>query len=300
VTARVPRSVDRFSLHQELLNPLLDFLEARGRLPSPEESGEFGTAIETFGSLKRAYRVIVRATGEEPWIKVRHELSQDLLVYLALARFGGRPRRKILPLALAEDVRAFFGTYRKACEAGDELLFRVGQQAALDAAFASAVIGKRTQSALYVHKTALEALPPVLRVYEGCARVLVGEVEGANIVKLHRDHPQVSYLSYPDFDSDPHPALQGSLLVNFRSLKTSYREYGESDNPPILHRKEQFVAEDYEGREAFSTLTLEEEEAGLYEHPSLIGTRLAWDRLLADKGLRINSYRVLAASADPC
>ena len=291
-TFRASRAIDRFSSHQELLSPLLEFLETRGRLPREEESHEFAALIEAFGSLKRAYRVVVRATGEEPWTRARNERSQDILVYLALARFGGRPRRKVLPVALNSDVRAFFGTYRKACEAGDELLFRAGSQHALDEAFASAIVGKRTQSALYVHRTALETLPPVLRVYEGCAHVLVGEVEGANIIKLHRDHPQISYLSYPNFDSDPHPALQGSLLVNLRSFKTSYREYSESDNPPVLHRKEQFVAEGYECREQFAALTKDEENAGLYEDPTGIGARLAWDRLLAEKGIRIDHHRI--------
>ena len=35
----------------------------------------------------------------------------------------------------------------------------------------------------------------------------------ANIIKLHRRKPKVSYLSYPDFDRKPHPALESSMLV---------------------------------------------------------------------------------------
>ena len=37
-----------------------------------------------------------------------------------------------------------------------------------------------------------EALERVLRVYEGCARALVGEVEGANGLKRHRYSGKVS------------------------------------------------------------------------------------------------------------
>ena len=70
--------------------------------------------------------------------------------------------------------------------------------------------GKKTATALYVHATAVSQLSPVLRAYEGCAKVLTGSLEGANVVKLHRDKAAVSYLWYPDFDEDGHPALAGS------------------------------------------------------------------------------------------
>ena len=46
--------------------------------------------------------------------------------------------------------------------------------------------------------------PPLLRIYEGCGRAFLGEVEGANLIKLHRFSGKISYLVYPDFESDPH------------------------------------------------------------------------------------------------
>lgn len=61
-----------------------------------------------------------------------------------------------------------------------------------------------------------EALDPLLRACEGCARADLGEIEGANLVKFHRHSGQVSYLVYPDFDADPHPALLRSIKRNLR------------------------------------------------------------------------------------
>mgnify|MGYP002135007206 CR=1 FL=1 len=52
----------------------------------------------------------------------------------------------------------------------------------------------------------------LLRVYEGCARTYLGEIEDTNLVKLHRTSGKVSYLSYPDFETDPHPALMRSVM----------------------------------------------------------------------------------------
>ena len=57
----------------------------------------------------------------------------------------------------------------------------------------------------------LDALEPLLRIYEGCGRAYLGEVEGANIIKIHRRSGKVSYLVYPDFENDPHPALLRSV-----------------------------------------------------------------------------------------
>jgi DNA phosphorothioation-associated putative methyltransferase len=91
----------------------------------------------------------------------------------------------------------------------------------------------------------------VLRVYEGCGRVLVGEVDKANIVKLSRDRPKVSYLSYPNFETDPHPALARTVVTYPGDLRVFYREYEPTSNRPILHRKEQMVADDYPLRGKF-------------------------------------------------
>jgi hypothetical protein len=36
------------------------------------------------------------------------------------------------------------------------------------------------------------------------------------VIKLRRDEPKVSYLGYPEFDRDGHPALAFSLRVDLR------------------------------------------------------------------------------------
>jgi len=296
---KISTTVARFSAHREILQPLIEFLEQRGRLPDRREAPGFTAIMDTFGSLKKAYQLITKVTGAGQWESSKHERTQDLMVYLALSRFGGRPRRKELPPELDADVRAFFGRYRNACDASDRLLFQAGNREALDEAFRTSPVGKKTQSALYVHRRALQNLPSLLRVLEGCARTLVGEVEGANVVKLHRETPQVSYLGYPDFDSDPHPALAGSLLVHLQTLRVSYRDYSTSENPPILHRKEEFITKDDPNHSAFAALTAREESLGLYNDPQSIGTALGWRETLARLNLTIVGHTVVEKCASP-
>jgi DNA phosphorothioation-associated putative methyltransferase len=293
--AAVPRQRQAdvlFDRHKELLQPLMDFYAERGRLPEGHELTNADEVGAAFGSLKRAFAVVRRATGEEQWRQLEEERRQDLLVYVALEAFGRRPKLSVLPADMQLDIRAFFGKYTRACQLADELLFSAGSADAIDAACQEAPCGKLTQDSLYVHLDALLRLPPLLRVYEGCARAYFGHVDDANVIKLSRRRARVSYLSYPDFETDPHPALHSSLLVSLGDLEVSHRDYTGRDNPPILHRKEGFLPPDHPLRPKFARLTQQEERAGLYEDPTAIGTREKWNHLVHSKGLHFIGHRL--------
>ena len=298
VSAPRVRSSDRlYEECGEILAPLEAFVLARGRLPSPDEleiSNEIGTR---FGSIARAFRVVRQVTGDDASAPIMESRREDLLVYAALSRFGGRPRWSDLPRTTQNDVRALFSTYRRLCDAGDELLFAAGRRDVLDGAMRSAPAGKLTPSALYVHRTALDALPPVLRAYEGCARTLSGEIPEANILKLSRADSKVSYLSYPTFDREAHPALHRSVVVYPGALRIHYRDYGSMANPPILHRKEEFVEGAYPGRDKFARLTAQEERAGLFDNTDRIGSRDGWHDVMCDRGVEVRGHRLVRTAS---
>ncbi len=71
-------------------------------------------------------------------------------------------------------------------------------------------VGKRLPCALYVHVSALPSLDPLLQSYEESAKFARAQ-QNINIVKFSTDKFKISYLFYPDFDTDPHPALQSIL-----------------------------------------------------------------------------------------
>lgn len=295
---RLRRSELLFEEHRALLDPLLAFLAQRGRLPGPTELDP-DPICTVFGSLRRAFSVISRVTAPDEWERIRDQLSEDLLVYLALQRFGRRPTFAELATDLQLDAKAFFGSYTRACALADILLFSTGNPAALDEALRTANIGKLTGNARYVHRDFIERLPPILRVFEGCARALVGAVEGANIVKLHRGKPLVSYLAYPSFDTEAHPALHASLVVPLQTSRLEWRSYEAAANPPILHRKEELITSDDPRFERFEKLTKQEERWGLFENPAAIGTRDGWNAVLRAKAVRIRGHSVRRQAAPP-
>lgn len=289
---RAPLSKELMAQHEKLLHPLIAFVSERGRLPRGLEL-ESRAAIEgEFGTLRNAFAVVRRVTGDEQWDRVRDERSQDLLVYLALSRFDRRPRPKDLPEATRFDIRDLFGSHAAACRQADRLLMELGNQDRIRAAAAASAIGKRLPTALYMHADGIDRLPPILRVFEGVARRLIGEVDEAIVVKLHLDKPAVSYLEYPGFDEVAHPALRSGYIVTLDPLCCDFRDYSRHGNRPILHRKELLLPNEDPRRKRFAALTRQEERAGLYEDPKSIGREDAWSQLLASRGLEINRHRL--------
>ena len=289
------KSAELFNKHEELLAPLIGFMGERGRLPHDDELPNAGELTDVFVSIRKAFRVVLYATETADWDVVTDQRCQDLLIYLALAQFEGRQPFGRLPLVLQRDVKAFFGNYKKACGEADEILFSLGQRGVVETACQLSENGKLTPNALYVHDSALTALSPVLRLYEGCARGYLGRIEGANIIKLHRGEPKISYLCYPDFEDDPHPALASALTVHLQTFRVKTRNYDPDRNRPILHRKELFVSKDHPLHEKFARLTRIEESKGLFEDTSRIGTRDGWNEVLAAKELAFKGHRLINA-----
>lgn len=87
---------------------------------------------------------------------------------------------------MQSDVKAFFGTYQRACAEADTLLFNVGDANAIDTAHPRTRVGRLLDNALLLlHRDILPEMEPVIRIYESCARALAGEVEEADLIKRY-------------------------------------------------------------------------------------------------------------------
>lgn len=92
------------------------------------------------------------------------------------------------------------------------------------------------------HKSCLANLEPLLRIYEGCARALVGELDDTNVIKLHRFSGKISYITYEGFATNPHPPLKERMKVSLRSLNIDWFDYSSWDDPYVLLRKHLYVS----------------------------------------------------------
>jgi len=146
-------------------------------------------------------------------------------------------------------------------------------------------IGKHLPEAVYLHRSAISELPKALEsLIPRVSSALNIDPSSWNIIKLAKRDFKLSFLSYPTFEQDPYPPLSHSWTIDLAKLSVREADYGKSDNPPILHRRETFLATRHPKAPLFAEFTKEGEEIGLYENTRIIGTREGWHRLIARKG----------------
>jgi len=302
-TPRIRLTTKRFEDYQELLSPLMEFFTERGRLPVGEELVGFESLLTEFGTVRRAFNLIIQATNQDDWDAIADSRRQDILVYLALSNFDN-PYKRIklgqLSPQFQTDIKSLFGSYQAACTTSDLMLMNLGRAGFIATCCQNSKIGWLDKHALYVHISALDNLDTMLRLYEGCASRTVGRMEGATIIKFHLHKPKISYLFYRDFDNDPHPKLQSSMQIELRDLQVHHRDYSNSDNPPILHRKNAYITADYPNYEKFVKLTKQEERWGLLDNPKGINFLQDWQRTLQNHCAELQGNRLVwRKDADP-
>jgi DNA phosphorothioation-associated putative methyltransferase len=167
--------------------------------------------------MARAQRLLQTHFGEKALRASREARKNDLLVYLALAQLRKRVPFSHLSAELRGDIKHFFGDYQRAQAAGRDLLFAAGDPDEIALACEDLTFGWQDEQALYVHRSLLPDLPPILRVYAGCAAALYGLVDEADVLKLHKASGKVTFLRYDDFAGAPLPTLQQRIKVNLRN-----------------------------------------------------------------------------------
>ena len=284
------RQVPAFDAAKDLLLPLMDFYLRRGRFPVKDEFPQEAALKAEFKTYRRAFKLILQATDKEEWEKIVEKRRQDLLVYLALANFKGRPSIRKIAGEIKADTKALLAGYRQACEVADLLLASARDLKKVAYLCSNSSVGKQLPGAIAIHRSALSKLPALLRVYEGCASRIYGRLKDANIIKLYYDRPKVSYLFYPDFDQVAHPTLQTTMEVNLNNQSVLYNDLSQHPNPLVLHHKDALVAPSYQRYEEFQQLVNSETQLGLLRDRDLIRRQEQWQKHLEQHRLEIRDH----------
>ena len=168
---------------------------------------------EKVGSPKQALRLFAQKGGGEDVKRAAENRRRDLLVYVALANLRKRVPFGHLSQTLRWDIREFFGNYTRALEKGIELLYAAGDTGEIELACEDLKVGWQDEQALYLHRSVLDEMPPVLRAYVGCATTLFGDVSQADIIKLHKASGKATFLVYDDFEGKPLPELRQRIKI---------------------------------------------------------------------------------------
>jgi hypothetical protein len=229
--------------HQDLLDGFWNLALQLGRTPAAEEFPRFSELCQAVGSANRALNLFMRRGGGEALKRSGENRRNDLLVYVALANLRKRVPFGHLSPSLRLDIREFFGNYTRALEKGLELLYAAGDPGEIKLACEELKLGWQDEQALYVHRSVLDTLPPLLRVYVGCASLLYGDINQADIIKLHKASGKVTFLVYDDFSEKNLPELQQRIKVNLRSRWVQV--FDHSGSGQLLYFKQRYVGPDY-------------------------------------------------------
>ncbi len=223
-----------------------------GREPFPDEVEQRRELEEAFGSWPRVLRAAWGRLDQPSLDAARAQRTEDLLVYLALQRFGRRKQYRQLALGLQRDVKALLHDYASATDEAARLLAQVADPEKIADACVTAAergLGWLIEGrSLQLHSSLVPRLPAVLRVYVGCAAVLYGDVALADLVKIHIASGKVTMMRCDDI-SVPLPKVVERVKINLRTQDVRFFGYDETTGyaPATQYLKSRFMNEEMLG-----------------------------------------------------
>lgn len=160
--------------------------------------------------------------------------------------------------------------------------------------------GKRLHDVVYMHSTLIRLQTPIVReLIDEAARLAKVTEDDFSIARISQNRPEVALLDYPDFFDDPFPALRTSWLIDLTTQRASRRDFGDQENPLILHRKELMLDDRHAEHTKFAALTTDLEDFGAFDFPAnLIGRQLYWQQALRNLGIRVEGHKVVVIDSD--
>ncbi|MGX2041383.1 DNA phosphorothioation-associated putative methyltransferase [Methylocaldum sp. MU1018] len=296
-----------FSLSEETAPERVHEEECPGEVPArPPASTLSSIALaEHFGSLPAALHFIKARKDHAETIlgQARQSRIDDLRVYFAQLQFERRKPYRHLEERLKKDVKAFFGDYREALEAGRDLLFAAGNPEHIDAASREAAehgIGWMEESESLTLPTELVVqLPPMLRTYVGCGLRLYGDATSADLIKIHIRSGKLTLMSFDDFAGKPLPSMVQRIKIKLREQDLDIFDYGEPYEPPYLYRKSRYINEEFPNYAEQLAFDEALEKAGFLDFTGYGPKPTEFDLLLAQARWEVRGFQLTRSQTIP-
>jgi len=258
---------DPYDTHRELLDAYWESVLELGRMPRDEEFDRLAEIRQACGSLPRALQLFIDRFGEPTFNAARQRRKEDLLVFVAAAQLRSKIPFNQLSLRLQRDLRSFFGSYANAEEKARELMFAAGDSDELEIAAAQLDFGflDPREGHFTVHRSLLDELPVILRVYVECAARLYGDPREADLIKIHLHSRKLTFHYYRDFDDTPLPELLSRIKIDLRRLFVTVIDHTNGAEHQLLFFKERFLAKDHPDRSKLDRFSAKLRKLGLRE-----------------------------------
>lgn len=237
VTVREPLS--------ERMRPVLEAVWTTmltlGRSPATDElpSGVAGALKSSNVSLGRAVAWCETLFEREAYEQAARDRRDDLLLFFALGTFTRSAALADLADSLRRDARAFFGGVSKAREASQTFLFTLGDasriQSACDRAVELGLAYRERDGVIHFRGDQRESLPLELRGFLGCASVIFGDLDEADILRINAVKGTLSLYFIADFDAKL-PSVSRIARIDLRRQGIHDRQFDGADDFVLLCR----------------------------------------------------------------
>ncbi|MBF0353087.1 MAG: DNA phosphorothioation-associated putative methyltransferase [SAR324 cluster bacterium] len=298
-----------YEQHKSMIDMFWSRLLFLGRAPLPDEIQDLEPLIEQLGGLKKSLKLLMDLFGQETFDIAARLRKSDLMVFLALLAFEKRKGYGEFEPLIQRDIKAFFGGYQKAMDTARALLFSIADTQQIAKAcqlVADQEIGVFDPGkSLQLHVSHLDDLPAILRIYVGCATRLYGDIQTADLVKIHIQSGKLSLLSFDRFEESPLPRMMLRIKINMQTQSWDIFEYGFEFPPPLLYGKSLYMDETfphYEEQIQFDEALMEQ------VLPSIKGygpSEEEFQQLLRKARLRVEGFSLVRSNDlpgldDPC
>jgi DNA phosphorothioation-associated putative methyltransferase len=273
---------DPYDTHKELLDAYWESVLELGRMPRDEEFDRLAEVRKACGSLPRALQLFIDRFGEATFNTARQRRKEDLLVFIAAAQL----RRKIpfghLSPRLQRDLRSFFGSYANAEEKSRELMFAAGDEDELEIAVSQLDYGHldSKEGHFTIHRSLLDELPVILRVYVECAARLYGNPREADLIKIHLHSRKLTFQYYKDFEKSPLPELLTRIKIDLKRLFVTVIDHTTGPEHQLLFFKERFLPKDHPDKTKMERFSAKLRKIGLHEETIGYGpSKEQWEKL---------------------
>jgi hypothetical protein len=150
---------------------------------------------------------------------------------------------------LQHDIRSLFGDYRTAQLHARQQLFKIADTDEINAACITAAeqgLGWLVEGqSLQLHARLVERLPTILRIYIACGAVLYGDIQTADLIKIHIGSGKLTLMKFDDFEGQPLPRMVTRIKLNLRSQNVDIFEYKDQFEQPYLYLKSRYINEEF-------------------------------------------------------
>jgi DNA phosphorothioation-associated putative methyltransferase len=227
--------------HQDLFAAFWQAVLELGRIPQADEFEQFDDLKSIAGSSAKSLRILLEIQGREEYDQAVNQRTQDLLLFFAMAQFEKRRPYTQLSETLKRDIKAFFIDHHTALQQASAILYQIADTDAIEQA---CIAAHRSLPAsllnpghsLIFHKTHLDALPLLLRVYVGAGLQLYGDLDDINLIKIHITSGKLTLTGYDDFEKSV-PFLKERVKIKMAEQDIDFFDYvNEAKRPPLLNR----------------------------------------------------------------